>query len=64
MVGTVAGVLIFGGMAAYSLAKLQLPGGSILTAYLLIGSSLPVQLFLVPLFFLWRTLGWSIRYTG
>ncbi len=54
---TVAGVLILGGMAAYSLAKLNLPGASALTLYLLIGSSLPIQLFLVPLFFMWQKLG-------
>jgi raffinose/stachyose/melibiose transport system permease protein len=55
--GTVLGVITLGGMAAYGLARLQLPGGGILMAYMLISSSLPVQLFLVPLFFLWRTLG-------
>ena len=57
VVGTVAGVITLGGMAAYSLARLQLPGGGIVMAYMLLASSLPVQLFLVPLFFLWRTLG-------
>jgi len=54
---TVAGVLVLGGMAAYSLAKLDLPGASLVTLYLLVGSSLPIQLFLVPLFFLWQRLG-------
>jgi len=54
---TVAGVLILGGMAAYSLAKLDVPGGAGVMLYLLIGSSLPLQLYLVPLFFLWRNLG-------
>lgn len=53
---TVVGVLILGGMAAYSLAKLDLPGGSGVMLYLLVGSSLPLQLFLVPLFFLWQRL--------
>lgn len=57
VVGTVAGVLALGGMAAYSLARLRLPGGGLLMLYLLVGSSLPVQLFLVPLFFLWRQVG-------
>ena len=58
VVGTVAGVLVLGGMAAYSLAKLKLPGGPTvhLTMNLLISSSLPLQMFLVPLFFLWRQL--------
>ena len=54
---TVVGVLIFGGMAAYSLAKLDLPGAGAVTLYLLVGSSLPLQLFLVPLFFFWNRLG-------
>lgn len=55
--GTVLGVLLLGGMAAYSLAKLNLPGGGIVTLYLLIGTSLPIQLYLVPLFFTWQRLG-------
>jgi raffinose/stachyose/melibiose transport system permease protein len=55
--GTVVGVLLTGGMTAYSLAKLDLPGSGPFTLYLLVGSSLPIQLFLVPLFFLWRTVG-------
>lgn len=54
---SVVGVLVLGGMAAYSLAKLDLPGSGAVMLYLLIGSSLPLQLFLVPLFFLWRNLG-------
>jgi raffinose/stachyose/melibiose transport system permease protein len=54
---TVVSVLVLGGMAAYSLAKLNLPGASLVTLYLLIGSSLPIQLFLVPLFFMWQRLG-------
>ena len=55
--GTVVGVLVLGGMAAYSLTKLHLPGSDGFMLYLLVGSSLPVQLFLVPLFFLWRNMG-------
>jgi raffinose/stachyose/melibiose transport system permease protein len=54
---TVVGVLFLGGMAAYSLAKLDLPGSGPVMLYLLVGSSLPIQLFLVPLFFLWQRLG-------
>lgn len=57
VVGTILGVLILGGMAAYSLAKLNLPGSGALTLYLLIGTSLPLQLYLVPLFFTWQKLG-------
>jgi raffinose/stachyose/melibiose transport system permease protein len=55
--GTVVAVLLLGGMAAYSLAKLDLPGGNGLMLYLLVASSLPIHLFLVPLFFFWRQLG-------
>jgi raffinose/stachyose/melibiose transport system permease protein len=57
VVVTIVGVLTLGGMAAYSLAKLNVPGASGIMLYLLVGSSLPVQLFLVPLFFLWQQLG-------
>ena len=57
VVGTVVGVLLLGGMAAYSLAKLDLPGSGLVMLYLLVGSSLPIQLFLVPLFFIWQRLG-------
>lgn len=57
VVGTVAGVLILGGAAAYSLARLDPPGSNLFMLYMLGGSTLPVWLFLVPLFFLWRTLG-------
>jgi raffinose/stachyose/melibiose transport system permease protein len=57
VVGTVAGVLALGGMAAYSLARLDPPGSNFFMLYMLGGSTLPVWLFLVPLFFLWRTLG-------
>ncbi len=57
VVGAVTGVLTLAGLAAYALARLNLPGGALVMLYFLVGSSLPVQLFLVPLFFLWRQLG-------
>jgi len=49
--------LIFAGMAAYSLARLNPPGQNAFMLYMLIGSTLPIWLFLVPLFSLWRVLG-------
>jgi raffinose/stachyose/melibiose transport system permease protein len=55
--GTVFAVLLLGGMAAYSLSKLDLPGSDGVMLYLLVASSLPIQVFLVPLFFFWRQLG-------
>jgi raffinose/stachyose/melibiose transport system permease protein len=61
---TVVGVLVLGGMAAYSLAKLDLPGASAVTLYLLIGSSIPLQLFLVPLFYTWQRLNLTNNLPG
>jgi raffinose/stachyose/melibiose transport system permease protein len=57
VVGTVFGVLFFGGMAAYSLSKLDLPGSGLVMLYLLVGTSVPIFLYLVPLFFTWQKLG-------
>ena len=55
--GTVAGVLILGGLAAFSLARLDPPGSNFFMIYMLGGSTLPTFLFLVPLYSLWRILG-------
>jgi raffinose/stachyose/melibiose transport system permease protein len=57
VVSTVVCVLVFAGLAAYSLARLNPPGSNLFMLYMLGGSTLPIWLFLVPLFFLWRTLG-------
>lgn len=54
---TVTGVLIIAGLAAYSLSRLNLPGADALTMYFLVGTSMPIQLFMVPLFFLWNKVG-------
>jgi raffinose/stachyose/melibiose transport system permease protein len=56
MVGTVIGVCIIAGMAAYALSRLDLPGSDGVLFYLFVGSAVPFQLFLVPLFFLWSRL--------
>lgn len=57
VVGTVTAVLILGGAGAYSLARLRPPGHDAFVVYVLLISTLPLQLFLVPLFFLWKSLG-------
>ena len=57
VLGTVAGVCVIAGLAAYALARLDVPGGNFFSLYLLVGTSLPFALFLVPLFFLWNKLG-------
>jgi len=55
-VGTVVGVCIISGAAAYAMARLDLPGTDVVLLYLFVASALPFQLFLVPLFFLWSSL--------
>ncbi|WP_205245083.1 carbohydrate ABC transporter permease [Diaminobutyricibacter tongyongensis] len=57
VVGTVIGVWICAGMAAYALARLNVPFKRGISFYLLIVISLPAQMFLVPLFFMWTNLG-------
>ena len=54
--GAVLGTCLIAGLAAYALSHLQVPGSGIVVGYLFLGSALPVQLFLVPLFFLWTQL--------
>ena len=55
-VGTVVGVCVIAGTAAYALDRLDLPGTDAVLLYLFVASAVPFQLFLVPLFFLWNTL--------
>lgn len=55
--GSVVGTCVVAGLAAYALSHLRVPGNGAVVAYLFLGSALPVQLFLVPLFFLWVNLG-------
>lgn len=54
--GTVIGVCVIAGTAAYAMARLDLPGTDAVLLYLFVASALPFQLFLVPLFFLWSNL--------
>jgi raffinose/stachyose/melibiose transport system permease protein len=56
VVGTVAIELTFGGLAAYSLARKRPPGSNLVMFYMLVASTIPVWLYLVPLFFTWRSL--------
>ncbi len=55
--GSVVGTCVIAGLAAYALSQLNVRGGSAVLAYLFLGSALPVQLFLVPLFFMWTRVG-------
>ena len=54
--GSVLGTCVIAGLAAFALSQLNVPGGGAVIGYLFLGSALPVQLFLVPLFFLWTQL--------
>ena len=55
--GTIIGTLTLAGLAAYALARLKLKGGNLIAFYFLVGTSVPAQLFMIPLFFVWRELG-------
>lgn len=50
--GTVLLVVIVSSLAAYAMARLKVAGSSAVFIYLLVTASLPIQLFLVPLFYL------------
>lgn len=56
VVGTVAITVVVAGSAAYALARLEIKGATTFVTYLLVTSSLPTQMFLVPLFYLWAHL--------
>lgn len=56
VLGTVIGVWICAGMASYALARLDLPLKRAFANYFFVVIVLPVQLFIVPLFFLWSKL--------
>ena len=57
VVTTVLAQLTLCGLAAYSLARLNPPGGNIFMVVMLTGSTVPIWLYIVPLFMLWRDLG-------
>lgn len=54
--GTIAGVCVISGLAAYALSHLNVPAGNAVIAWLFLSIALPFQLFLVPLFFMWSRL--------
>jgi raffinose/stachyose/melibiose transport system permease protein len=61
---TVICVLLLAGPAAYSLARLEVPGGGMVLVYMLAVTAFPIWLYLVPLFFTWRTLGLLNSFAG
>ena len=50
-------VLIGAGLAAYGLARLQLPGRNMLIGYFMMGMSFPAFMFIVPLYYNFSELG-------
>jgi raffinose/stachyose/melibiose transport system permease protein len=57
VIATALGVCVIAGCAAYAMSRLRVPGSNFFIFYLLVTSALPIQLFLVPLFYLWTNLG-------
>jgi raffinose/stachyose/melibiose transport system permease protein len=57
MSATIVVSLTVAGLAAYALARLKLRGSSLIAFYFLVGTSVPPQLFMVPLFVMWRQVG-------
>jgi raffinose/stachyose/melibiose transport system permease protein len=55
--GTILLVVIIGGLAAFALARFRFAGANALSFYLLVGTSVPALLFMVPLYFMWARLG-------
>ena len=56
VVVTIVAELVLGGLAAYALARRRPPGSDLLMLYFLVASTIPVWMYIVPLFVLWRTL--------
>ncbi len=53
---TIFVVCLFGGLAAYGMVRLPVPGNQIMTVYYLVGITVPALLYLVPLFVIWTRL--------
>ena len=56
-VGTIAAVVVIGGLAAFALSRFRFPGADAISFYLLVGTSVPALVFMVPLYFMWAQLG-------
>ena len=64
VVATVVITCVVASLAAYSLARVRPAGANSIQTYLFVGSALPAQLFLVPLFYLWAKIGLYNTYPG
>lgn len=61
---TVVGVCVLAGFAAYGLTRFPLPFGGAVSTYYLLALTVPAQLYLVPLFYLWVRLRLSDTHLG
>ncbi|MCY4144853.1 MAG: carbohydrate ABC transporter permease [Chloroflexi bacterium] len=57
VVATIAAELVLGGLAAYALARRKPPGSDMLMLYFLVASTVPVWMYIVPLFVQFRAWG-------
>lgn len=57
-------ICVAGGMCAYPLAKMKFKGSTAVMGALLLTMSVPMGLFLVPLFFLWQRFGLMDSFLG
>lgn len=64
VIGSVLLCLAVSLAAGFSLAKLNPKGSSVVAIYLLVGISIPAQLYIVPLFLLWKELYLLNTHTG
>tara|TARA_B110000014_G_scaffold259783_1_gene248222 strand:+ start:4603 stop:5439 length:837 start_codon:yes stop_codon:yes gene_type:complete len=64
VVGTLILCLSTAGLAAFSLSRLKPKGSSAFMIYLLVGISIPAQMFILPLFLLWKNLGLMNTHIG
>jgi len=53
---TVVVICVFGGLCAYALAKMDFKGKGVIMTFLFLTLSVPLGLFLVPLFYVWQKL--------
>ena len=61
---TIASSLTVAGLAAYGLARLKLKWANVLSFYFLVGIGVPAQLFIIPLFFMWKQVGLVNTHVG
>jgi raffinose/stachyose/melibiose transport system permease protein len=55
--GTILAVVVISGLAAFALARYQFVGATVVGFYLIVGTTVPALLFMVPLYFMWARLG-------